>query len=94
MKKIDLLVQRYLDFLSAADALLFVDDGIVTSHFDAVSNRKHLHVSFDFLVELASEEGLKIEASPYPCGKVHDTEYSVCYEGITIYALGVRNGTP
>ena len=91
MRKIDLLIQRYLDFLAATDALLFVDDRITTGHYEAVTNRNHLQIGVSLLVELASEVGAEIEVTIRDVGK-YGTEYSFLYEGITIYALGGQNG--
>lgn len=93
MKKIDLLIQRYKDFLTATDALLFVDEDITTGHFDAVSNRNNLQIGVQLLVEVAAEIGAEIEVLPRDSTK-YGTEYRICYEGITLYALGGVNATP
>lgn len=92
MDKIDLISLRYRDFLSTTDALRFVDDGIVTGHFDMVCDRNRVHVGLDLLLELAAEIGANIEnKSRGNCQ--HNTEFFILYDGLTFYALGDSYGT-
>lgn len=87
MKKIDLLIVRYRDYLAANDALQFVDDRIVTGAFEACSDRNKIHVQVEFLQELAVESGLEIEVTKRAFDR-YVREFSICYEGVTIFALG------
>lgn len=91
MKKIDLLVQRYLDFTAASDALMSVDERNITAFFPSVSSRNLCHLQKEFLVELAEESGAELQRDFFT-GQTDKLRF--LYKGIEFYTLEKKDGTP
>ena len=83
MSKLELLDSRYRDFIAAAQALLYVDDRVLTGFYEYVT-RFRIHVKTDLLMELAEEAGVSV--------KYEGGESFIHYGGTTIFAL-VEEGT-
>lgn len=84
MDKIDLLVMRYRDYLSACDALVSLDDSVVTGFVPSRLDRNECHVSESLLKELAKEAGSEVIREPYT-----ETSYILHfrYDNIKFFAL-------
>lgn len=87
MSKLELLDSRYRDFIAAAEALHYVDFGVVTGGFE-YGQRFRIHVLKDLLMELAEEAGVSV--------KYEGGEAFIHYGGTTIFALVAEgeNGAP
>ena len=86
MSKLELLDSRYRDFIAAAQALLYVDDRVLTGFYEYVT-RFRIHVKTDLLMELAEEAGVSV--------KYEGDKAFIRHGGTTIFALVAEgeNGT-